>query len=216
MKPTEKDTTSAAASKPETASQKVADTESKPSKAVAQPAKEDARDQLAKSMVGQWQSACFPSNGSFAQLTFDIKAAQWHLDYKSFADKDCKTGTMTTAIDGPWELTQASKVGDGVYEAEFGFAQRSITPHMEGAVKFLSGLKPCGGSAAFEVGTSKSIHADGCPNIGMYPAEKCATDFDIATVKDGMLFFGQRPKDNNMCTAEKRPTKLIQYGFKRI
>ena len=50
----------------------------------------------------------------------------------------------------------------------------------------------------------------------MHPAEKCSTDFDIATVKDGMLFFGERPKDNNMCSADKRPTKLMKYGLKRI
>ena len=222
---TKKDTTAASSSEgTKTQAKKAAEApkaDKEQKAAVADKAKKpdpnaDAKASLAKSMVGQWQSACFPANGSFAQLSFDVKAEQWHLDYKSFSDKECKNVTTTAKISGPWKLTQPSKVGEGVYEAEFGFAQRTITAHVDGAAKFLAGLKPCGGEGAFEVGKAKSIQVEGCPGLGMYPAAKCGTDFDIAAVKNGQLFFGERPKDNNMCSADKRPTKLMQYGLKRI
>lgn len=30
----------------------------------------------------------------------------------------------------------------------------------------------------------------------------------IFTFEDGLLYFGERPTDNNMCTADRRPTAL--------
>ena len=176
----------------------------------------DPKAALAASMVGKWESACFPMNGNHAKLLFDIAADKWHLDFMSFSDEGCKTGMMTMGIDGPWKLTVSSSVAEGVYEAEFGFAQRAVTPHVEGAVGFLSGLKPCGGEEAFAVGQAKSVHDVGCPNLGVYPSADCSTDYDIVTVKGDTLFFGERPKDNNMCSADKRPKKLVQYGFKKV
>ena len=113
-------------------------------------------------------------------------------------------------IDGPWKLTVSSSVAEGVYEAEFGFAQRAVTPHLEGCGflwpetmwrRKLSRL------------AKRKRSRSWLPNLGVYPSADCSADYDIVTVKVTRCSSGN-VQDNNMCSADKRP-QLVQYLRKR-
>ena len=43
-----------------------------------------------------------------------------------------------------------------------------------------------------------------CAGLAVYPIADC----DIVMLKDNVLHFGQRPANNNMCAAEKRPSSF--------
>jgi len=52
------------------------------------------------------------------------------------------------------------------------------------------------------------VYAAGCPALSSYPRATCSADYDVVKVDAAALQFGKRPADNDMCTAEKRPTAL--------
>ncbi len=44
----------------------------------------------------------------------------------------------------------------------------------------------------------------------------CSEATDLLSLDaEGLLYFGERPADNNMCSAERRPTKLTP-GVKKV
>ena len=93
---------------------------------------------------------------------------------------------------------------DGAREATFGFSSKTVTGHMDAALAVINGA--CGVE-----GTAVDAPLDisgGCAGLGAYPIADCASDHDIVKLVDGVLHFGSRPQDNNMCTAEKRPTSF--------
>ena len=155
-------------------------------------------------LVGTWQSPCFPSpqgDGSFNQLTFQMTEGEWDLDYSAFGDDACTAGFLTVRIQGPYTLGAASEAGEGAREGEFGFATKTVTPHMDAAVDVVNGA--CGVETA-KVGEALDL-SGGCAGLGAYPIADCAADHDIVMLKGDMLHFGARPADNNMCEPDKRP-----------
>ena len=161
----------------------------------------------APDLVGTWQSPCFPSpqgDGSFNQLTFKMTESEWDLDYVAHGDENCTAKFLTVNIKGSYELGDSSTVAEGAREGTFGFREKTVTPHMEGAIGVINGA--CGVTETV-VGTPLDLSA-GCAGLGAYPIAECGADNDIVMVKDDVLYFGARPADNNMCTPEKRPTSF--------
>ena len=155
-------------------------------------------------LVGTWKGVCYPSNGSFAQLTFRMTKSDWDLDYIVYGDKDCseKAKFMAVNIQGPYTLGEKSKAGENAREGTFAFSKKTVTAAQEAAVGFLK--KTC---QFKEVKVGKAIDLTaGCSGLGAYPLAQCAQDYDLVMVKGDLLHFGKRPKDNNMCTADKRPS----------
>ncbi|MEL6339894.1 MAG: hypothetical protein AAFQ65_08290 [Myxococcota bacterium] len=65
------------------------------------------------------------------------------------------------------------------------------------------GLERCG----LVTDEESDISADGC--AGWRPVAECGADHDLLMLTDaGGLRFGERPADNDMCTADRRPTSL--------
>jgi hypothetical protein len=55
---------------------------------------------------------------------------------------------------------------------------------------------------------AKEVLDSGCLPLGQYPKADCSADYDLVSLEGSSLQFGARPADNNMCTPDKRPTKL--------
>ncbi len=161
----------------------------------------------APDITGRWASECVSANGQNLTLEFDIEAAQWQLDYATFADASCEQPFFTVRIAGPWTLQQPSPEVSGAWEAEFGFAEKSVTPHVQAAAEFLASEQGCG-REGFAVGEASDIYASGCAGLLQYPRAQCQADYDLVALVDGNLQFGARPTDNDMCTPQKRPTRL--------
>jgi hypothetical protein len=157
-------------------------------------------------LEGRWRSDCVdPGTGQGFDLEFDISRESWALDYTAYGDVACEVPFLTVHIEGPYDLLDASTDVEGARQGNFHFAERTVTPHMDMAVDFLT--EACG-VENFASGEATDILAEGCPGLGAYPVQSCSTDHDIV-IRDGdTLTFGARPANNDMCTPENRPEAL--------
>ena len=160
-------------------------------------------------MVGTWVSECFlnPSDGGFYQLSFELTADTWDLDYVAHANSDCDSPYITVEIAGDYVLEGASTSEAGARNAVFGFSTRTVTPNAADAVEVVN--TACSTTDAAE-GVALDI-SEGCTGLGAYPISECPADYDIVKLsEDGTeLSFGARPEDNNMCTPEARPDTFV-------
>jgi hypothetical protein len=175
----------------------------------------DAPSASGPDLRGQWESDCVPgSAGQSLSLAFDIGPSDWALDYVTYGDAACSTPFLTVRIDGPYEIGPPSPVVPGAYEARFGFAHKTVTPHGAAAVGFLSSLSGCG-SGSWTDGVAGDVLAAGCPGLGQRPLDACPADYDLVSIEGRSLRFGSRPADNDMCTPERRPTELSPLALHR-
>jgi hypothetical protein len=170
----------------------------------------------APSLAGHFRSPCVKT-GDAQSLTLDFSLGQadWSLDYATYADATCGVGLLTVRIEGAYALTGKSATVPGAWEARFGFTKKAVTPHVAGAVDFLAGPGGCGGGS-FAVGVETDVLQAGCAGLGQYPSSRCAADFDVVSLDGDALRFGDRPKDNDMCTEDKRPKALSQVISTRV
>jgi len=167
----------------------------------------------APDITGHWVSDCVKvSEQQIMKLDFLVAKDTWTLDYSTFADAECKTKFLTVHIEGPYEIKGASAVA-GAFDAKFGFARKTITPHIDAAAGFLGSDKGCGG--AWTANTAVDMLDKGCPALGQYPGATCNADYDLVQTDGKTLRFGERPKDNNMCTEDRRPAVLSGLAMKK-
>jgi len=141
--------------------------------------------------VGKWNSDCVgqPQADGTTQhldLAFDISDDRWAMDYSTYGDD---------------------------HEAIFRFDSKTITPHVDGVAQAL-GSMGCG-RGAWAVGVGQDVLESGCAGFGQRPKAVCGADYDLIAVEGHDLHFGARPADNDMCTAEKRPTALSPLAMHR-
>ena len=159
-------------------------------------------------VAGHWVSECTPTPDGKGHFTMDFHDTtdRWQLAYVVFGDVACTTPLVTVDIAGPYQIGGASAHVDGAREAVFQFDKKAITPNAQPLADALNGMSDCGGG--FAVGRPHDVYERGCPEFGQYPRASCAADYDLVWRDADTLRFGQRPADNNMCTAERRPTSL--------
>lgn len=173
-------------------------------------------------VAGHWLAACTPSpqaDGStqYFTLEFHDTAVQWQVAYSLFADATCATKLATIGIEGHYEIGAVSSVAGpsgsaaAVHEAVFHFDHKTITPFVQGVADALNGA--CGGG--FVTGQAKDVYDAGCTAFGQYPRASCEADYDLVWRDGDKLRFGDRPADNNLCTAARRPTQLAQVVLDR-
>jgi len=175
--------------------------------------------EAAPDIAGRWLSDCMPSpqaDGStqYIRLDFALTDADWALDYVTHGDDACTSPLVTVAIAGSYTLEQPAAEVEGAWEARFGFTTKTIRPEVDGLRDYLNSLDGCG-SADFQTGVAQDVYAAGCPAFGQYPRSSCEADFDLVKLDGDALYFGARPADNNMCSAEKRPTALSPVANRR-
>jgi hypothetical protein len=178
------------------------------------PAGDAAPASAAPDLTGRWVSECVKvSEQQIMKLDFTMTKDSWALDYTTFGDAECKTKFLTVHIEGPYEVKGPSAAVAGAFDAKFGFTKKTVTPHLDAAAGFLGSDKGCGGS--WTVGAGVDVLDKGCAGLGQYPGSACSADFDLVSTDGATLRFGDRPKDNNMCTEDRRPKALSQLTMKK-
>jgi hypothetical protein len=172
----------------------------------------------APSLAGRYQSACLPqpqADGTtqYARLDFDLSPDTWTLDYQLHGDAACTARLVGVRIEGPYEVGGPAPGLEDTFQARFGFAKKTITPYVDGLVGALAAMG-CG-SSAWQLGQPQDVLEAGCAAFGQYPVSRCAADYDLVKLDAEGLHFGARPADNDMCTPEKRPTRLNPSVFQR-
>ncbi|MEB3237439.1 MAG: hypothetical protein VKO64_07425 [Candidatus Sericytochromatia bacterium] len=164
----------------------------------------------APSIVGKWKSAVTPFDAERAfQLDFDIKADTWDVDYTVFGDLKGRNPFVTVHISGPYSIGAPSGSVPGAYDAVFGITRKTVTAHSAGAAGYLDSVG--GAVKGFKAGVPLDITQSGFPALGQYPVSMVSADYDLMKLDGDKLYFGDRPKDNNMGSPDKRPTSLASY-----
>jgi hypothetical protein len=169
-------------------------------------------------LAGHWRSDCTPTDTGALTLDFTLDDVHWSLDYDTYADANCATRFITVHVAGSYELIARSPTVAGAWNARFGFDEKTVAPHGDAAVGFLASLgDACGGPGTWSDGVGRDVYASGCAMLGQYPSSRCTADYDVVSIDAaGLLHFGQRPADNDMCTEDERPTMLSPLGVRRV
>lgn len=163
-------------------------------------------DASAIDVAGHWVSDCTPNGqGGAITLEFTNTTDHWAVAYVTYGDATCTTPVVTANIAGTYTIGAASSVVPGAYDAVFSFDTKTLTPNVQQLADTLNAMA-CGGG--FAVGTATNVYDHGCPGFGLYPKASCTADYDVVAKSGDTLHFGNRPADNNMCSADKRPTSL--------
>lgn len=172
----------------------------------------------APSLAGRYQSDCLPqpqADGStqYARLDFELTDDTWTLDYLVHGDAACSARLVGVHIEGPYEVGEPAPGLASAYQARFGFSQKTITPYVDGLVGALSAMG-CG-ATPWQLGQGQDVLEAGCGGFGQYPRSRCEADYDVVELDAEGLQFGARPADNDLCTPDKRPTRLNPAVFRR-
>ena len=141
---------------------------------------------------------------AFGQRVFTFDKGTWTLEFTLGLDPKLENQVFQFRTYGSYKVTGPSTVVDGAYNAVFGEDKKFVTlktdnPQLIEAFGFAS----CGLTPKIE----KDISIDGCSL--WKPVTECPADFDLLALdEEGLLYFGVRPADNDMCSPENRPTSL--------
>lgn len=146
-----------------------------------------------------------PWYGGFGTRKFSFNDGQWSLVFTHALDAKMEAPTFRFRTAGPYRVDAASAAVPGAFDAIFYEDVKYVTllnPDPGLAKAF--GFADCGLKLNEEVDISKT----GCAS--WKPVSVCREDHDLLAISDAGLQFGVRPGDNDMCTADRRPTALLQ------
>ncbi|GBF50358.1 hypothetical protein LPTSP4_18830 [Leptospira ryugenii] len=141
---------------------------------------------------------------TFGHRKFTFEKDRWSLDFTLSLDPQGNLPVFSFRTFGNYKVLAPSKLVPGAWEAIFYEDKKFVTLHTKQKELIDAfGFTPC----SLEVGIEKDISATGCS--AWAPVSVCNEDHDLlALTETGGIRFGERPRDNNMCKAENRPTSL--------
>ena len=141
---------------------------------------------------------------AWGKRIFTFDKGKWTLDFTLALDPEMKMQVFNFRTLGTYKIQdKSSKVAD-TYNAVFYEEKKLLTlkTSEENLIKAF-GFAPCNMTKDVE----QDVSEKGC--TGWKSVAECPADNDLLSLdKDGKLYFGSRPQDNDMCSPEKRPTSL--------
>jgi hypothetical protein len=143
--------------------------------------------------------------GGYGTRRFEFDRGHWSLVFNHALDANMQNRTFQFRTEGLYKVGAPSAAVPGAFEAVFFedvkyFTLLTADPDI---VKRF-GFAACG----LTLGVEADISVTGC--AGWKPVSECREDHDLLAINEAGLQFGVRPRDNNMCTADRRPTTLLQ------
>lgn len=150
-------------------------------------------------------SAPEPWYGGFGTRRFTFERGSWSLVFTHALDANMHKPTFRFRTEGPFTVGAESRVVPGAFDAIFYEDVKHVTLlTADAGIVSAFGFGACGLMLNVEVDISKT----GC--AGWKPVAECREDHDLLALSAAGLHFGVRPRDNDMCTADRRPTALLQ------
>lgn len=149
--------------------------------------------------------------GAYGTREFTFGAGTWGLRFRLALDPEMKQPVFEFRTGGPYQIRSESAAVPGAYEAVFHESAKYVTllTSDPGLIKGF-GLASC----KLQPNVEADISATGCAN--WKPVAACGEDHDLLAIDArGAVYFGVRPADNDMCTADKRPTALLGPVIRR-
>jgi hypothetical protein len=149
--------------------------------------------------------------GAFGHRTFSFERGRWNLRFTLALDPGLQNRVFEFRTLGSYQVLRESKAVRGAFDALFLEDRKYVTLLTDNAeLTKAFGLAECG----LVPGVEKDISESGCAR--WKPVSVCREDHDLLALDtSGYLYFGVRPEDNDMCTPDKRPMRLIYPVAKR-
>lgn len=148
--------------------------------------------------------------GGYGTRRFSFDGGKWGLVFTHALDANMQSRTFQFRTEGPYKVGSPSVSVPGAFEAIFFEDVKYVTLlTADASIVKAFGFSNCGLQLNQEVDISKT----GC--AGWKPVSECREDHDLLAISTAGLHFGVRPRDNNMCTADRRPTALLQPVVKQ-
>ena len=158
-----------------------------------------------KAVQGTFRSAApEPWYGGFGTREFIFADGEWQLIFTHALDPDMTMRTFQFRTGGPFEIGGASAAVPGAHDGIFHEDWKHVTLLTDKAeIVAGMGMADCGLTYNLETDISDT----GC--AAWRPVSVCGEDHDLFAMDAAGVYFGVRPADNDMCTADKRPTELL-------
>lgn len=142
-------------------------------------------------------------------FTFD--KGKWTLVFTLALDPEMKMQVFEFRTYGTYKLQEKSTKVPDTYNAVFYEEKKFITLKTDDKNLINAfGFAPC----SLQKNKEQDISITGC--AAWKPVKDCPGDFDLLSMDaQGKLYFGDRPADNDMCSPEKRPSKLTPPVVKK-
>jgi len=142
--------------------------------------------------------------GTFGKREFTFENGKWSLKFTLAFDPQMKNQIFIFRTVGTYSVLDKSKSVNDAYNALFIEDKKFVTlkTDIPDVIQGF-GFSSCDLTKDVE----KDISQSGC-SLWKSVAD-CSEDHDLLKLDiDGKLYFGVRPPDNDMCTADKRPKSL--------
>jgi hypothetical protein len=155
--------------------------------------------------------AAEPWYGAWGTREFAFRDGQWTLVFTFALDPELQRPVFRFRTGGPYRVGAPAAAVPGAFEAVFLEDSKHLTLlTADPALAAAMGLAACG----LTPGVEADISARGC--AGWKPVAACREDHDLLALDAaGGLRFGVRPRDNDMCTPDRRPTALLPPVWRR-
>lgn len=156
-------------------------------------------------LSGTYQDlAPYPYGTAFGQRIFTFEEGKWTLVFTLGLDPTLQQKVFQFRTFGTYQVLDQSTVVPDAYNALFLEEKKYLTLLTDNTDLIEAfGFNNC----QLQMGVEKDISKNGC---ALWSAvDICHEDHDLLAIDtEGLLYFGVRPPDNNMCTADRRPTAL--------
>lgn len=142
--------------------------------------------------------------GGYGTREFTFADGRWQLIFTHALDPDMTLRTFQFRTGGAFEIGEPSEAVAGAYHGVFHEDWKHVTlltdnPEIVAAM----GMAECGLAYNLETDISKS----GCGHWAS--VADCPQDHDLFAMDASGVYFGVRPRDNNMCTPDRTPAALL-------
>jgi hypothetical protein len=184
-----------------------------PARAAAGAAQAAADHAALSQLAGTYRSSAAEDwgRGSYGTREFGFNEGRWSLRFTLALDPQMRSKVFEFRTQGHYVVGAASKTVPGAFDALFTEDAKYVTLHTsDPQLAAAFGLAACG----LQPGVESDISVAGC--AVWKPVAVCREDHDLLALDaQGGLRFGVRPPDNDMCSAQKRPTALLPAVVKR-
>jgi hypothetical protein len=143
--------------------------------------------------------------GGFGTREFVFEKGTWSLIFTHALDRKMTQRTFQFRTGGTYEVRQPSTAVKGAFHGVFNENWKHVTLlSANPQVVARMGMADCKLTVNLETDISKT----GCAS--WRPVSECGQDHDLFAMDAKGVYFGVRPRDNNMCTPDKTPTALLQ------
>jgi hypothetical protein len=141
---------------------------------------------------------------AWGHRTFTFNNSKWTLNFTLALDPELKMKVFEFRTLGSYKVQEKSTTVPNTYDAIFFEDKKYVTiKTTDQNLINAFGFTPC----QMKPNVEKDISENGCS--GWKSVKDCPGDYDLVSIDyEGKLYFGERPVDNDMCSPEKRPTRL--------